>query len=299
MMSERRAELLSLLGDLPAMDREISSRLVNMQDCGTYILETHIFDLNGIETVPGYIALPKGDGPFPTIIYNHAHGGDYKLGKDELIKGRGAIFSPYAEALCAQGYAAICIDFWCFGERRGMAEDECFKDMLWHGQVLWGMMVYDHLRIIDFVDEGERFDSTRIGTLGLSMGSTMAWWLAALDERIKVCVDICCLTEFESLRETRNLNGHGLYYYVPSLLKHFSTVEINELIIPRAHLSLAGNEDKLTPPQGLDRIDEGLKKSYAEASAADKWTLLRYEVGHLETAEMRHEIMNYLSIHLK
>ena len=82
------------------------------------------------------------------------------------------------------------------------------------------------------------------------MGSTMAWWLAALDERVKVCVDLCCLTDFAALIETRGLDGHGIYYYVPRLLKHFTTAEINALIAPRPHLALAGNYDRLTPSPG-------------------------------------------------
>ena len=30
----------------------------------------------------------------------------------------------------------------------------------------------------------------------------MAWWLAALDTRIKVCVDLCCLTDFDGYHVT-------------------------------------------------------------------------------------------------
>ena len=94
------------------------------------------------------------------------------------------------------------------------------------------------------------------------MGSTMAWWLAALDPRVRVCVDLCCLSEFQALRETRALDGHGVYYFVPGLLKHFGTASINELIAPRPHLSLAGIYDRLTPPAGLDRVDAHLPVSY-------------------------------------
>src|SRR5206468_605743 len=155
-----------------------------------------------------------------------------------------------------------------------------FKEMLWKGQVLWGMMVYDSIRAIDYLVSRSEVDPDRLATLGLSMGSTMAWWLAALDTRIKVTVDICCLTEFQSLIETKGLDGHGIYYYVPSLLKHFTTAEINALIAPRPHLSLAGNQDKLTPPQGLDILDHELKKTYAAHGAADAWKLHREDVGH-------------------
>ena len=140
--------------------------------------------------------------------------------------------------------------------------------MLWRGQVLWGMMVYDSLRAIDYLVAREDVDAGRVATLGLSMGSTMAWWVAALDERVRVCVDLCCLTDFEALIETRGLDGHGIYYYVPGLLKQFTTAQINALIAPRAHLSLAGNHDRLTPPAGLDRIDAELRRVYADGRRA-------------------------------
>ncbi len=137
-------------------------------------------------------------------------------------------------------------------------------------------------------------DTSRIATLGISMGSNMAWWLAALDERVKVCVDICCLTDYQALIEINNLDGHGLYYYVPGLLKHFTTAQINALIAPRPHLSLAGNQDGLTPPQGLDKIDAELKRVYAAAGAPDAWRLFRQDVGHGETPEMRAEGLKWM-----
>ena len=92
------------------------------------------------------------------------------------------------------------------------------------------------------------------------MGSTMAWWLAALDERVKVTVDICCLTDFHTLLAKKALGLHGVYYYVPALLEHFTTSQINALIAPRAHLGLAGLKDELTPVEGLDIIDRELQR---------------------------------------
>src|SRR5437763_11117922 len=35
-------------------------------------------------------------------------------------------------------------------------------------------------------------------------------------------------------RRSSNLAGHGLYYYVPGLLKHFTAAQINALIAPRS-----------------------------------------------------------------
>jgi len=192
------------------------------------------------------------------------------------------------------GFAALCIDTWAFGERRGRSEGEIFREMLWSGQVMWGMMVFDSLRALDYLESRPDIDPARIGTLGLSMGSTMAWWLAALDTRVTVCIDICCLTDFEALIAHRSLEGHSVYYFVPRLLKHFTTAQINALIAPRAHLSLAGVFDPLTPPDGLDRIDAELRNVYTAAGAADAWRLSRYATGHMETAAMRGEITAFL-----
>jgi hypothetical protein len=292
----RRQALYALLGDLPERSRPITARLVAEEDRGAYILEQLVLDLNGIEPVPAYFVRPRESrGRLPVVLYHHAHGGDYVLGKDELLNGRAALQSPpYAEALTARGYAALAIDFWVFGERRGRTESEVFKQMLWQGQVLWGMMVYDSLRAIDYLATRPDVDLTRLGTLGLSMGSTMAWWVAALDERVRACVDLCCLTDFQALIDARGLDGHGIYYYVPGLLKQFDTTAINALIAPRAHLSLAGIYDRLTPHAGLDRIDHALREVYARAGVPDAWQLVRSATGHFETAAMRAEIMAFL-----
>jgi len=107
-------------------------------------------------------------------------------------------------------------------------------------------------------------------------------------------VDICCLTDWHTLVEVGGLKGHGIYYYVPDLLNHFTTAQMNALIAPRAHLSLTGNLDHLTPIAGLDKVDNELREVYAAAGKPDDWKLLRYEVGHQETPEMREQIRQWL-----
>jgi len=299
-LAAQRELLYSLLGDLPDRHRPITATLLSAQERDGYVLETLVLDLNGIEPVPAYFARPLGEVRHaPVILYHHAHGGNYELGKDEFISGRAALQSPpYAKTLTEMGYCALCCDTWNFGERRGRTESELFKEMLWHGQVLWGMMVYDSIRAIDYLETRPEVDMSRLGTLGLSMGSTMAWWLAALDERVQVCVDLCCLTDYEELVASRGLDGHGIYYYVPSLLKHFDTAAINALIAPRPHLALAGLLDPLTPPRGLDKIDARLQQVYANLDATENWQLLRYTTGHFETADGRAQILRFLRAHL-
>lgn len=299
-IEDKRKKLYFLLGDLPDRNRKISVECISIEEKEKYIIENLILDLNGIEKVPAYFVKPKNfEGKLPVILYNHYHGGQYDVGKKEFINEEfSALNPPYAEVLTSLGFAGLCFDAWNFGERSGRSESELFKEFIWKGKVLWGLMIYDSLKAIDYLISRSDVDSSRIGTMGLSMGSTMAWWLAALDERIKVCVDICCLTDFEELIKTRNLDRHGIYYYVPNLLKFFSSSDINSLICPRHHLSLNGIYDKLTPKRGLDKIDEHLKKEYEKAGFPQRWKLIKENCGHQETKFMRNEIINYLKENL-
>jgi hypothetical protein len=294
------AKLYGLLGRLPPRERPVGARLVSTEDRGSYTLDKLVLDLNGEQPAPAYFARPKrAAGRLPTVLFNHSHGGGYQIGKTEFVAGREYLSDPpYAEFLTSLGYNALCFDAWIFGERAGRAELDFCKDMLWHGRVPWGMMVYDSLKAVDYLVTRDDVDTTRLGTVGISMGSSSAQWLGALDPRIKVVVDICCLTDWHTLVEVGGLKGHGIYYYVPDLLTHFTTAQMNALIAPRAHLSLAGNQDPLTPVAGLEKIDRELAHVYADAGKPGNWKLLRYDVGHRETPDMREQIRHWFMAHL-
>ncbi len=294
---QRREVLYQLLGRLPDRDRSISVEVISRADSGEMIVEKLLMDLNGFEKVPAYFTKPKNSsGKIPAILFNHSHFGQYHVGKNEFLYGREEMQRPpYALTLARQGYAGLCIDSWGFGERYGLSESEIFKKMLWRGQVMWGMMVYDNLRALDYLESREDIDRKRIGTMGMSMGSTMSWWLAALDERISVCVDLCCLTDFQTLIKEKGLDLHGIYYYVPDLLNHFTTSEINALISPRPHFGLAGRFDPLTPLKGLEIIDQNLKEIYTSDGKPEAWQLRIYDVPHLENEEMRKDILTFFT----
>lgn len=289
--------MYGLLGNLPPRDRPVESKLRSVDHSKGYVVENLELDLNGIESVPAHFVKPaSATGKLPVVLYHHAHGGDYGLGRSELLTGHGKYLQPpaYAEELTKQGYAALCIDAWTFGERHHSSEGVTFKQMLLTGQVLWGMMVYDSLKAVDYLVTRDDVDVNRIGALGLSMGGGMAWWTAALDTRIRACADICFLVDYHTLIKANRLGGIGFHFLVPNLLLHFTAAEINALIAPRAHLSLVGTRDKLTPASGLTQMDEALQRVYSDTKASEAWQLLRYNVGHQETAEGRAAVLQFL-----
>lgn len=299
----RRKELWSLVGDLPWEHRPGPAKLVSTEKHEGYTLERLVLDLNGQEPVPALLLIPdKRQERAPGMLYIHWHAGMYGLGKEQLV--RGVEQQPAYAPLCAgKGIVTLAIDSWCFGERQHetdghTGEEDAFKLMLWRGQVLYGMMLFDELRALDYLAGRAEVDPERLGVFGMSMGATKAWWLAALDQRVKLCMDVCCLTDYEELIKAHSLKEHGIYYYVPSLLKHFQTAQINELIVPRAHLSVNGRLDVLTPPAGVEKIREYLLPLYREHGKEQDCRIELFDCKHVELPEMRKLILEWMDRYL-
>jgi hypothetical protein len=299
----RRKELWGLLGDLPWQHRPGPAKLVTTEKHDGYTLERLVLDLNGEEPVPALLLIPdKRQARAPGMLYMHWHAGMYGLGKEELVRGV-EVQPAYAPVLAEKGIVTLAIDSWCFGERQHEAnghtgEEDAFKLMLWKGKVLFGMMLFDESRALDYLAGRAEVDPQRLGVFGMSMGATKAWWLAALDPRVKLCMDVCCLTDFEELIKAHGLKEHGIYYYVPSLLKHFQTAQINELIVPRAHLSVNGRRDPLTPPAGVDKIRDYLLPLYREHGKEQDCRVELFDCAHAELPEMRKLILEWMDLHL-
>lgn len=297
--ANRRKQLWSLLGDLPWQHQPKPPQQVKTETKPGYQLEHLLLDLNGQEPVPAYLLLPEKRQPrAPALLYLHAHGGNYPRGKNELLEGC-SVLPAYAPVLAELGIVTLCIDSWCFGQRASQnqqqGEWDTFKLMLWLGQVLWGMIIFDDVRSLDYLASRPEVDPKRLGVFGLSMGSTRGWWLAALDPRVQLCIDLCCLTDFQELIRTKNLKGHGIYYYVPKLLKQFQTADINELIVPRRRLSLNGRNDLLTPPVGVEKIRDHLLPLYRQHGREADCRIELFNCGHEETPQMRALVRSWLA----
>jgi hypothetical protein len=300
---KRRKELWSLLGDLPWKHRPGPAKLLKTEQGDGYTLQRLELDLNGIEPVPALLLIPdRRETRAPGLLYIHWHGGQYDLGKEQLLKG-GNVQPAYAPVCAEKGLVTLAIDSWCFGERKReengkTGEEDAFKLMLWRGRVLYGMMMFDEFRALDYLSGRPEVDAKRLGAFGMSMGATKAWWLAALEPRVRLCMDVCCLTDYAELIKAQGLKGHGIYYYVPSLLKHFETHQINELIVPRPHLSVNGRKDLLTPPAGVERIRDYLLPLYGKYGREEDCRIELFECAHEELPAMRELILEWMDRHL-
>jgi len=205
-----------------------------------------------------------------------------------------------------RGFAVLGIDSYCFGERNGRGpggpeekgqagEWSASKFQLWVGRTLWGMLVRDDLMALDYLVSRPEVDASRIAVTGMSMGATRAWWLMALDDRLKTGVPICCLTRYRELIEHGLLKAHGIYYFVPDVLNYFETDAIVALIAPRPVLFLDGDRDGTSPVDGIHAIEAAVRPVYRLYGKENEFQSIVYEgQGHVYTPEMWRKTIGWM-----
>ena len=297
------------LGDVPPRPSPLKVRTVAVDQKDGYRIEKFVFD-NGVDSeVPGYLAIPDNrQGKLPAILTMHGHGSS-----KENMFGYQPTSQNVAEMLARRGYVVIGIDNYFNGERKGMGpagsletmqqradqEMSLFKLNLWLGRTLWGMMLRDEQIALDYLVSRPEVDPARIGAQGMSMGSTRAWWLAAIDDRVKAIVGVACLTRYEDLIAIRALRAHGIYYFVPGILKHFDSEGVMALVAPRPFLALTGDRDAGSPPEGMKKLEQILNQFYKLYGKPEAFKSIVYpETGHVYTDDTKAKMLDWFERHL-
>ncbi len=313
--AEIRATLTCLLGDLPPRPSPLKVKTLSREDQGDYWLEKFSFDNGAGATVSGYCFLPKAataSSKAPAILYCHWHGGQYEVGKQEMLQTNATPVAAGPE-LAKQGYVVLGIDAYGFGERNGQGPDgpankgsagemTASKFQLWMGRSLWGMIVRDDQIALDYLCSREEVDASRIGVTGISMGSTRAWWLMALDDRPKAAVCVACMTRYQDLIQHGMLSAHGIYYFVPGMLKHFDTEAVIACAAPRPMLFMTGDQDGGSPVEGVRKLGDIVGRVYAlhGKEARTHFDSIIYPgVGHVYLPEMWQKTVAWMNRWLK
>ncbi|MDP2998055.1 MAG: alpha/beta hydrolase family protein [Bryobacterales bacterium] len=304
-----KAIVVRSLGELPPRPSPLKVRTIRVDQRDGYTVEKFVFDNGADSEVPGYIAIPaKRAGPCPAILTMHGHGSS----KDNMF-GYEPTSQDVAELLARRGYVVIGIDNYFGGERKGKGpagdlevmarnsdqEMSLFKLNLWLGRTLWGMMLRDEQIALDYLLSRPEVDAKRIGAQGMSMGSTRAWWLGAIDDRIRAVVGVACFTRYEDLIAIRALRAHGIYYFVPGILKHFDSEGVMALLAPRPFLALTGDRDAGSPPEGMKKLEQILSRFYKLHGQPDRFQSVIYpETGHVYNDDMKKRMLAWFDKYL-
>ena len=243
-------------------------------------------------TVPAYLLIPNGKGPFPAINVLHDHGAHLFIGKEKMIRPMScedSVIIDDADKWVAQlyegqfvgdflarnGYVVFSADAPMWGER-GQQEgprrdryDMIAGNMMMYGIDLSAYMTYDDIAGTEFLATLPEVDPRRIGCTGCSMGAYRAWMLSALSDRIRAGAAVCWLTttdEQMSFKYQRTENG-GFANCFPGLRRWMDYPHVACMACPKPMLFINGSQDKLFPVPGVEKAFRIMHETWTSQQA--------------------------------
>lgn len=255
-------------------------------------------------TVPAYLLIPDGKGPFPAVNVLHDHGAHLFIGKEKVIRPlacedsvvindaeawlsnyEGQFFGDY---LASHGFVVFATDAPMWGER-GQKEgprrdkyDMIAGNMMMYGIDLSAYMTYDDIRATDFLASLPEVDPQRIGCTGWSMGAYRTWMLSALSDRIKAGAAVCWMVTTDeqlTFRYKRTENG-GFANCLPGLRRWLDYPHIASIACPKPMLFINGSQDKLFPVAGEQKAFSIMHDVWESQGAGDNLETELWDMPH-------------------
>ena len=273
-------------------------------------------------TVPVYLLIPNGKGPFPAVNVLHDHGAHLFIGKEKVIRPlacedsvvindaedwvqnyEGQYFGDY---LAQHGFVVFSSDAPMWGER-GQKEgprrdkyDMIAGNMMMYGIDLSAYMTYDDLRATDYLASLPEVDPKRIGCTGWSMGAYRTWMLSALSDRIKAGAAVCWMVTTDeqlTLHYSRTENG-GFANCLPGLRRWLDYPHIASIACPKPMLFINGSQDKLFPVAGAQKAFAIMHDVWNSQGAANKIETELWDIPHSCPLKAQERVLRFFQKYL-
>ena len=273
-------------------------------------------------TVPAYLLIPDGKGPFPAVNVLHDHGAHLFIGKEKVIRPlacedsvvindaeawvqnyEGQFFGDY---LAQHGFVVFSSDAPMWGER-GQKEgprrdkyDMIAGNMMMYGIDLSAYMTYDDLRATDYLASLPEVDPKRIGCTGWSMGAYRTWMLSALSDHIKAGAAVCWMVTTDeqlTLHYSRTENG-GFANCLPGLRRWLDYPHIASIACPKPMLFINGSQDKLFPVAGAQKAFAIMHDVWKSQGAGDNLETELWDIPHSCPLKAQERVLRFFQKYL-
>jgi dienelactone hydrolase len=271
--------------DSPRVDPD--PRRIELVDKGDYTREKIVIRTAEHTSMPVYLLRPAGvEPPYPVVLALHGHGYGVKdivgLWDDGTERDTpDGYHRDFGVALCREGFAVAAPEISCFGERR---TDFSYLDrdlgspvpttcentaaLATHlGGSVAGLRVRDALRLVDYLETLDDFDTGRLGAMGISGGGMHSLFSTCIDTRIRAAV---ISGYFSTFRDSILAMHHCPCNFVHGLAAFGEMADLAGLIAPRPLFVEAGDHDPIFPVEAVRRGLEGARRVYRVFGAEER-----------------------------
>lgn len=296
---ELKRQYWDMLGLWPVPERTPLKATVT----GTVARENFTVEKVHFQSKPGlyvtgnlYLPKPSPKDKLPAVLYVCGHSGKGRDGNKTAFQQHGMWFATH-------GFVCLIIDTLQLGEVAGIHHGTYNKERWWwhsHGYTSAGVECWNGVRAIDYLVSRPEVDPERIAVTGISGGGAATFWIAAADERVKVCVPVSGMSDLQSYVTDKVCNGHCDCMFLYNNYR-WEWTTIAALIAPRPMLFENSGYDTIFPMPGNERIRARLAKLYNwyEKKPGDLFDIGVTPGGHSDNVELRLMAYRWISKHLK
>jgi hypothetical protein len=311
---EKRAEImkawLTAVGDIPPRV-PVRFEVLSETREASHVVQRIVFDSVFGDRIPALLLTPHGvresHGKVPAILALHPTNA---AGKDAIARSTGTKNRMYAVELAERGYVVLAPDDMTAGERifpgQGAFRDKPFYEQYPDWSTV-GKNLVDHLQAVDLLCELPYVDRARIGVIGHSFGGYNAYFLSAVDLRIRVVISSCGLSPFARSANRGHWGVRKWYTHLPSITDSLNCgivpFEFNEIIALSAPIPMffyAAQEDHIFPHWvAIGECLGDVRQLYSWMGVADRFRFIIGSGDHDFPPEVREMSFGFLDQWLK
>lgn len=297
---EARRQLREMLGLDPLPERtDLKPVITGKVEHEDFTVEKLHFQSRPGLYVTGNLYVPKKiDKPLPAILYVCGHG---QVKKDGIAYGAKAHYQHHGGWFARNGYVCLTIDTLQLGEIEGIHHGTHRYGMWWwlnRGYTPAGVEAWNCIRALDYLETRKEVDASKMGVTGRSGGGAYSWWIAALDERIKVAVPTAGITDLQNHVVDGVVEGHCDCMFMVNTYR-WDYPQVAALVAPR-HLLIANTDrDGIFPLDGVYRTFTQVRPLYATLGVQDNVGLNITFGGHLDTQDLQVHAFRWFNKHLR
>lgn len=254
------------------------------------------------DSIPAWLLMPHGTGPFAAVLIHHQHHGQRHFGKSEICGLVGDPLQALGPMLARRGIAVLAPDSICFEDRRHNRTgteadpsdvDQHYNEMcyrLLRGDTLMRKVLDDSTRAISLLRAHPLIDPDRVGIMGHSYGGNTVLFHMALDQRIRFGCSSGAACTYRYKMEHQL--GIEMAEVIPRFASHFDIADLVTCMASRRVLLVSATKDAAS--QDADGIISTVRDACAAAGVAEHIEHKRYQGEHALTQERFDDIVEWL-----
>jgi dienelactone hydrolase len=161
--------------------------------------------------------------------------------------------------------------------------------------VTWpGIIAFDDMRVTDYLLTRPEVDNSRVGCVGLSVGSVRAIFLGALHPAVRASVPVCWMAEYQQMAKSHLYWKIGYTKLVPGLYNDLDWPDVASLHWPGALMTINGLKDRLYPLKAAKDAVKKIEKIYSKAGTPEKYSGIFFDGPHEFNLEMQNRAFDWL-----